>query len=139
MSAKRRQRLLHLRAIEHRIAAADLARADAALANVAAVEARIARLRDGIETSIGSASGRELQSLAELAARLDRARAGLEVSRANADAERSAREEQRHLAYRAEEQAERLHSRALAAETAAREQRIAAARIWRPIKRETSC
>jgi hypothetical protein len=139
MSAQRRLRLLRLRAIEHRIAAAGLARADAALGTVIAVEARVDRLRQSVTPPPGPTSGRVLQSLAELGARLDRARDGLLTSRLDADAERCQRDADRNAAHRAEQSVGRLHAAAHAEEAILRESRADAARIWRKRKGAPSC
>jgi hypothetical protein len=131
VTPNRRLRLVRLRAIEHRVAAAALARADTALTNVTAIEVRVGHLRDGIATSPGETTGRVLQCLAEFAERLDGARDGLASSREAAGAERKARDEDRSAAHRSEELAERLHSSALSQEARARDLRTNAAYIWR--------
>jgi hypothetical protein len=131
MTAARRLRVLRLRTIEHHLAAARLARADVAIGNLTAIETRVERLRHSTATTHGETTGLALQSLAELAQRLDRASEGLAVSRANADTERAERAEDRRAAHMAEERIGRLHANAQAAETRAKALRIDATRIWR--------
>jgi hypothetical protein len=131
VTPNRRLRLVRLRAIEHHLAAAALARADTALTNVTAIEGRVGHLRDGIATSPGETTGRVLQSLAEFAQRLDGARDGLASSRTAADAERAACDEVRRAARRSEELAGRLHSSALSNEGRVRDLRTDAANTWR--------
>jgi hypothetical protein len=131
VSAARRLRLLRLRAIEHRIATAAAARAGAALGNIITIEARVGRLRQGLTAAEGETTGCRLQSLSELADRLDRAQNDLSASRLDADAERHARDVERQIAHRAEEIAHRLHATARDSEASARERRADASRIWR--------
>jgi len=126
MTANRRLRLLRLRGFEHQIAALGVARADAALANVTAIETRVARLRAGTSAEPGMTSGRALQTLAELAMRLDSAGDGLAISRARAAGDRAARELERTAAHRAEERAARLHQTASGREAAERERSVVA-------------
>ncbi len=125
-TAARRARLLRLRTIEHRVAAVRMAAADAAHAAVVNISDRVATLRDGIIVPAGGYRGHDLQSLSELATRLDRARAGLQPSLASAREVRDARDAERIAARVAEERTSRVHDTATRREAADRELRAAA-------------
>jgi hypothetical protein len=135
-SAGRRSRLLRLRIIEHRSAAARLVAADSAHAAVANVGDRVTLLRDGISISTGSHHGHALQSLCELSGRLDRARIGLLPSLAETRATRNARDVERFAAHIAEERTARVHARASQREAIAAEIRTESARPPRHRKAE---
>ena len=59
----RRARLLRLRTIEHRIAKAKLARADATLVNLERIAGRIAALKNGLGAGVGGTSGMALKAM----------------------------------------------------------------------------
>jgi predicted amidohydrolase len=130
-ASTRRARLLRLRAIEHRIATAAFAQADAEFANVSTVAERLAGLRAGITMPDGETSARDFHCLAELSARLDVARDRLDRSLADADRSRADRARARGIAHLAEERAKKLHAKAAQREAAEREMRADAAFIVR--------
>ena len=68
-----RARLLRLRKIECRIAAANLSQAQATLTTLRQVTQRLAALNSGLTPAAGIAVGRSLKSNAEMSARLDAA------------------------------------------------------------------
>lgn len=132
--AQRRARILRLRTIEHRVAAARLAQADAAHSAVAQVALRVAALRDQVNVAEGLQNGSDLQSMGELADRLDRARMGLDRSLAEAADVRDARDAERVAARLKEDRTGRVHAEATRRETAERELRAAASRSPRTKK-----
>jgi hypothetical protein len=73
----RLQRMLRLRAIEHRVAKARAATAETKVSNLIQIDGRLAGLRAGLSTGDGETSGLVLQSLSEMARRLDKARASM--------------------------------------------------------------
>lgn len=135
-SAARRARLLRLRIVEHRIAAARLVAAESAHAAVTTVCDRVAAMRDAIAVVSGRHAGYHLQSLSEMTERLDRARIGLQPTLAEALAVRTARDSERIAASVAEERTSRAHASASYREAADRERRAAAALPTRLVKRD---
>lgn len=133
--AARRARLLRLRVIEHRIAAARLVAADSAHAAVANVCDRVTQLCDSSGITTGKYAGSNLQSLSDLSDRLDRARIGLELSLVESQAVRNTRDAERIAARIAEERTARVHASATKREVTERELRAASALSPRMIKR----
>jgi hypothetical protein len=131
----RRARLLRLRTIEHRIAKAKLARADAALANLSRIARRIAALKDGLGTGLGETRGMDLRAMAEMSARLDSAQIGMTAPIDEAEARRAEFNALRIAAQHKEDSAEKLHSKAATSEAAARTLRADANR---PHRKRTS-
>jgi hypothetical protein len=116
----RRARLLRLRTIEHRIAKAKLARADATLANLSRVSGRIAALKDGLGAGHGGTSGMALKAMAEMSARLDAAQIGMVAPIDEAEARRTEFNALRIAAQHREDGAAKLHDKAATLEAAAR-------------------
>jgi hypothetical protein len=116
----RRARLLRLRNIEHRIAKAKLARADAALTNLTRIAGRIATLKNGLATGLGGTSGLSLKAMAEMSARLESAEQGMVAPIDEAEARRAEFAALRMAAQQKEDSAEKLHDKAANAEAAAR-------------------
>jgi hypothetical protein len=131
----RRARLLRMRTIEHRIAKAKLARADATLANLSRIAARIAGLRDGLGAGVGGTSGMSLKAMAEMSARLDEAQIGMSAPIDEAEARRAEYSALRIAAQQKEDSAEKLHDKAAMSEAAAR---ILRADANRPHRKRTS-
>lgn len=127
----RRARLLRLRIIEHRIAKAKLARADAALVNLERIAGRIAALRDGLGASVGGTSGMALKAMAEMSQRLDTARSGMTAPMTEAEARRAEFNALRITAQQKEDSAAKLHDKAATAEAATRDLRADANRPHR--------
>lgn len=108
----RRARLLRLRTIEHRVAAARQAKADAACNNLSQISQRLSMLRVGLGTSKGGTTGLALKSMTEMSARLDNATHSMVEPINEAESRLS---EYRHLRLQArqkEEGAAKLHDRA---------------------------
>jgi hypothetical protein len=129
--AKRRQRILRLRTIEHRLSTIRLASADARLHELEGVAQRIAGLRHSAALPKGPVRGAALNASGELGLRLDRAGADLAAPTQSARAQRDNAEAARLAAWQSEEQSARLHARAAAAEAEAAEQRFIASLPWR--------
>jgi hypothetical protein len=127
----RRARLLRLRAIEHRIARAKLARADATLANLARIVGRIASLKSGLGAGEGSTNGMALKAMAEMSIRLDAARCGMTAPIDEAQSRRAEFNALRITAQQKEDSAEKLHSKAATSEAATRDLRADANRPHR--------
>ncbi len=127
----RRARILRLRTIEHRIAKAKLARADATLANLERIARRIATLKDGLGAGLGGTSGIGLKAMAEMSARLDAARAGMTAPINEAEARRAEFNALRIAASHKEDGAAKLHGKAAISEAAARDLRADANRPHR--------
>jgi len=133
--AARRARLLRLRTVEHRVAAARAVAADTAHAAVANVCDRVEQLRNGIGVAARGYIGHDLQSLCELSHRLDRARIGLQPSLDEAQAVREARGDERIAARIAEERLSRIHVKALQREAAEHDVRAASLLPTRVVRR----
>jgi hypothetical protein len=131
----RRARLLRLRTIEHRVAKAKLARADATLTNLSRIAARIAGLREGLGAGVGGTSGMGLKAMAEMSARLDAAQIGMSAPIDEAEARRAEYSALRIAAQQKEDSAEKLHDKAATSEAAAR---ILRADANRPHRKRTS-
>jgi hypothetical protein len=129
--AKRRQRILRLRGIEHRLAKLRLTGVDAKLRELEAVSDRIAALQLGNASPTGLMRGAALNASSELALRLDRAAQDIIAPTANAREQREDAEAARIAAWQSEEQSARLHARAAAAEAKAAEQRFIASLPWK--------
>jgi hypothetical protein len=127
----RRARLLRLRAIEHRIAKAKLARADATLVNLERIAGRIAALRDGLGAGVGGTSGMNLKAMTEMSIRLDAARSGMTAPMNEAEARRAEFHALRITAQQKEDSAAKLHDKAATSEAASRDLRADANRPYR--------
>ena len=131
----RRARLLRLRSIQHRIAVAKLARADANVANLARIAQRIAGLKAGLGAGAGATTGMSLMAMTEMAIRLDTARAGIAAPISEAEARRSEFNALRIRAHQRQESAAKLHDKAATCEAAAQDLRADANR---PHRKRTS-
>jgi hypothetical protein len=126
-----RARLLRLRTIEHRIAQAKLARADAALLNLERISGRIAALKNGLGAGEGRTSGMALKAMTEMATRLDAAHCGMIAPIGEAQARRAEFYALRITAQQKEESAAKLHVKAATSEAAMRTLRADANRPHR--------
>ena len=131
----RRARLLRLRSIQHRIAVAKLARADANVANLARIAQRIVGLKAGLGADEGTTNGMALKAMTEMAIRLDAARAGIAAPISEAEARRAEFNALRIRARQKEESAAKLHDKAATSEAAAQDLRADANR---PHRKRTS-
>lgn len=131
----RRERLLRLRTIEHRVAMLDLAGADKEVTNLARIASRLDALRKGLGVATGERSGIELMSIAEMAQRLDNAQKSMTAPMEQAQAKRAQYQANRIAAQRREDGAAKLHIKAAHEEVVSQERRTDANRQYR--KRET--
>jgi hypothetical protein len=109
----RRARLMRLRIIEHRMAAARLAKAEAELFQLMQVTNRIGTLRIGLCPLLGDASGLSMKSNAEMAQRLDLASARMAAPIQDAQEHCMISNEQRIKAQQREDSAVKLYDRAV--------------------------
>jgi hypothetical protein len=130
-TADRRARLLRLRKIEHRVAAAKLATADAAVANLNRIDERLVALRAGLGAKTGETRGAALNIIAEMSQRLDAARVGIAAPMSEADARRVDMHSRRIKARQKEDSAEKLHGKALRIEVIESVRRADANRPYR--------
>src|SRR3546814_11232195 len=70
----RRKRIIRVRSVEHQLAEANLARANGELANLVELAKRLETLRVDLAMAKGAVAGRALNTIGELAMRLDMAR-----------------------------------------------------------------
>src|SRR3546814_12976491 len=70
----RRKRIIRVRSVEHQLAEANLARANGELANLVELAKRLAKLRVDMAMAKGAVAGRALNTIGELAMRLDLAK-----------------------------------------------------------------
>jgi hypothetical protein len=132
-TASRYQRVLRVRAVEHRIAQQQLADADRRLQTLKQIADRIDALRTQASAGTGTVDGQILKSLGEMAARLERAGADLATPMAAAFDHRSKMDTKRSAAWAREESAIRLLQRSIEDELAASEQRADANRPARRV------
>lgn len=111
--AARRARILRLRAIEHRVAQAQLAKADASLSSLTQIADRLGRLRMTLHAGYGTTDGRALKVRAEMALRLDDAQVSLAAPRREAEARRRECLALQQHAHRREDSIAKLHERAV--------------------------
>lgn len=127
----RRARILRLRAIEHRVATAKQAHADAALANLEQIAGRLSDLRTSLAAEAGETSGLVLKSMTEMSTRLDHARASLTQPISEAEHRQALVKVERLAARQKEESAAKLHDRATDSENRAADLRASANRPFR--------
>lgn len=128
----RRKRIIRVRSVEHQMAEANLARANGELANLVELSQRLESLRSDLAVAKGMIAGRAMNSVGELAMRLDMAKESLVTPMQNAS---SRRDQMNHLAQRAmmkEESAQRLYDRTRKADEVEMERRRDANRPHRP-------
>lgn len=133
-TSTRYQRVLRVRAVEHRIAQQRLADADRRLQTLKQIADRIDALRAQASSGTGIVDGQVLKSLGEMAARLERAGADLATPMAAAFDHLSNMDSKRGAAWAREESAIRLLQRSVEDELAQSERRSDANR---PARRDT--
>ena len=119
----RRKRIIRVRSVEHQLAEANLARANGELANLVELSQRLENLRADLAMAKGIIAGRAMNSMGELAMRLDMAQESLVTPMQHAS---SRRDQMNQLAQRAmmkEESAQRLYDRTRKAEEVEMERR----------------
>ena len=122
-TASRYQRVLRVRAVEHRIAQQRLADADRRLQTLKQIADRIDALRAQARAGTGNVDGQVLKSLGEMAARLERAGADLAMPMAAAFNHQFAMDSKRSAAWAREESAIRLLQRSVEDQLIASERR----------------
>jgi hypothetical protein len=113
----RRARILRVRQIEHRIAAARLNNAGVEVANLKRIEQRIARLRVTLNPDHAMKTGTAFQAMHEMATLLDTATDVLAVPIDRAETTARHFEAQRNAAWMREDGAERLHAKSIREES----------------------
>ncbi|MEQ1537577.1 MAG: hypothetical protein ABL928_01505 [Sphingorhabdus sp.] len=127
-ATSRYQRVLRVRAVEHRIAQQRLADAERRLNTLKQIADRIDTLRAQASAGTGVADGQVLKSLGEMAMRLENARADLATPMASALDHQISMDSKRGAAWAREESAIRLLQRSVEDELIARERRADANR-----------
>lgn len=131
--ASRYQRVLRVRAVEHRIAQQRLADADRRLQTLNQIADRIDALRTQASAGAGIVDGQVLKSLGEMAGRLERAGTDLTTPIAAAFDHHSMMDSKRGAAWAREESAIRLLQRSVEDELAQSERRADANRPARRV------
>lgn len=107
----RRKRIIRVRTVEHQLAEASLARANGELANLVELAKRLETLRVDLAMAKGAVAGRALNSIGELAMRLDMAKENLTAPLSSASARRDEAGARAQSAMAREESAVRLYER----------------------------
>jgi hypothetical protein len=127
----RRKRIIRVRTVEHQMAEANLARATGELASLVELSKRLETLRADLAMAKGVVAGRALNSMGELAMRLDMAKENLAAPLAGASARRDQMGELAQHAMIKEESAVRLYERSRKSAEAEMERRSDANRPHR--------
>jgi hypothetical protein len=127
----KRARILRVRHLEHRVARAKLATAEAALANLGRISERLSILRATLKPDAEFTNGLALKAMAEMAGRLEVAQADLAAPIAGAKHNRVRSINERTFAKNREQGAEKLHDRAVRLETSEQARRADANRPFR--------
>lgn len=128
----RRKRIIRVRSVEHQLAEANLARANGELANLVELSQRLEALRTDLAVAKGVIAGRAMNSVGELAMRLDMARESLVAPMQSASHRRDQAGQRAQSAMVKEESAQRLYDRSRKSEEAEAERRRDANRSHRP-------
>lgn len=128
----RRKHIIRVRAIEHQMAEANLARATGELANLVELSQRLEALRADLAVAKGVIAGRAMNSVGELAMRLDMAKESLVAPMQNASNRRDQAGQRAQSAMVKEESAQRLYDRSRKSEEIEAERRRDANRPHRP-------
>lgn len=129
--ASRRARILKVRQMEHKVARARLAGAEAALANLDRISTRLSGLRASLKPDAKHSNGLALKAMAEMAIRLESAQGELAAPIGAAEHNRSRFMAERVFAKSREDGAEKMHSRALVVENYEQTRRADANRPFR--------
>jgi hypothetical protein len=130
-NAARRARLMRLRIIENRMAAARMAQANAALSQLMQVTHRIGALKHALCPAPGNTNGLSMKSDAELAQRLDLASASMTAPIQDAQEHCMISHALQVKAQQREDSSVKLHDRAIEFENQARTLRTDANRPFR--------
>ncbi|KGB56091.1 hypothetical protein FG91_00975 [Sphingopyxis sp. LC81] len=128
----RRKRIIRVRSVEHQQAEANLARANGELANLVELAKRLETLRVDLAMAKGAVAGRALNTIGELAMRLDIAQESLTAPLAGASERRDQMGALAQSAMVKEESAVRLYERSRKAAQVEQERRDDANRPHRP-------
>lgn len=128
----RRKRIIRVRSVEHQMAEANLARANGELANLVELARRLETLRVDLAMAKGAVAGRALNTIGELAMRLDIAQESLTAPLAGASQRRDEMGARALSALAKEESAVRLYERSRKSAEAEQERRDDANRPHRP-------
>jgi hypothetical protein len=128
---QRRQRILRLRGIEHRLARLQAAKAEASLVGLQEIRNRLGQLRINSASAPGYVSGADLNALGEMALRLEQADEAMAVPLAQAEQQRGEADAQRRAAWIREESSARLHDRAKTDDDRQAQFKADALRPWR--------
>lgn len=128
----RRKRIIRVRSVEHQLAEANLARANGELANLVELAKRLETLRVDLAMAKGAVAGRALNTVGELAMRLDIAQENLTAPLSNASQRRDQMGALAQSAMAREESAVRLYERSRKSAEAEQERRNDANRPHRP-------
>ena len=128
----RRKRIIRVRSVEHQMAEANLARANGELANLVELAKRLETLRVDLAMAKGAVAGRALNSVGELAMRLDIAQESLTAPLSNASQRRDHMGALAQSAMVKEESAVRLYERSRKSAEVEQERRDDANRPHRP-------
>ncbi|MBK6298227.1 MAG: hypothetical protein IPF48_09830 [Sphingomonadales bacterium] len=129
--AERRSRIVRVRQMEHRVARAKLATAEAALANLDRISGRLSGLRASLKPDAERTTGLALKSMAEMALRLDTAQNDLAAPIRGAEHDRVRSIAERLAAKTREEGAEKLREQAMRSESYEQTRRADANRPFR--------
>lgn len=127
----RRKRIIRVRTVEHQQAEANLARANGELANLVELAKRLETLRVDLAMAKGAVAGRALNTIGELAMRLDIAQESLAAPLAGASQRRDEMGVRAQSAMVREESAVRLYERSRKSAEAEQERRSDANRPHR--------
>ena len=128
----RRKRIIRVRTVEHQMAEANLARANGELASLVELARRLETLRVDLAMAKGAVAGRALNTIGELAMRLDIAQESLTAPLAGASQRRDEMGARAQSAMAKEESAVRLYERSRKSAEAEQERRSDANRPHRP-------
>ena len=128
----RRKRIIRVRTVEHQLAEANLARANGELANLVELAKRLETLRVDLAMAKGAVAGRALNTIGELAMRLDIAQESLTAPLAGASQRRDEMGARAQSAMAKEESAVRLYERSRKSAEVEQERRDDANRPHRP-------
>jgi hypothetical protein len=129
--SERASRIVRVRAIEHRVAAARQAAAERRIADLLGIAGRIGSLRSSLCVSEGATGGQALRAMTEMLQRLGRAEADLAQPIVQAEAHHRQAFAVRLEARSREDGAERLRDKVAAGEAGAIALREASNRIFR--------
>ncbi len=128
----RRKRIIRVRSVEHQMAEANLARANSELANLVELGKRLETLRADLAVAKGAVAGRALNTVGELAMRLDVAKENLTTPLSQASERRDRMSALAQSAMVKEESALRLYESSRKSAEAEMERRSDANRPHRP-------